>query len=112
MSTVNGSASIIAAQIAGDSIEMDLVAEELATLVRAEAAVVAGHDFAESIVVQKARGPRGVTDRLVTATDPLAAPKEFGHVIRNETDGPELGYVKGLRPMAKALAKMREISGD
>ena len=91
---------------------MNVVAEELAGLARAEAAAVAGHEFASSIEVQRARGPRGVADRLIVATDPLAVPKELGHVVRNETDGPVLGYVKGLHPMGKALAKMREVRGD
>lgn len=112
MSSVNASAGILAAKIASDDIEMDVVAEELATIARAEAAAVAGHEFASSIEVQRVRGPRGVTDRLVVATDPLAAAKELGHVVRNETDGPVLGYVRGLHPMGKALAKMREVPGD
>lgn len=112
MSTVNASAGILAAQVAGDDSEMDRVAHELAGLARAEAAAVAGSAFANSIEVQKVRGPRGVSDRLVVATDPLAAAKELGHVVRNESGGPVLGYVRGLHPMGKALAKMPGVSGD
>ncbi len=112
MSTVNDSAGILAAQVAGDDSEMDRVANELAALARAEASAVAGSEFASSIEVQTVRGPRGVSDRLVVATDPLAAAKELGHVVRNQPDGPVLGYVRGLHPMAKALAKMPGVSGD
>jgi hypothetical protein len=112
VSSINASAGILAAKVVGDDSEMDVIAEDLAALARTEAAAVAGHEFASSIEVQRVRGPRGVTDRLVVATDPLAVPKELGHVVRNEADGPVLGYVKGLHPMGKALAKMREVRGD
>lgn len=107
-------AAIDAARIAGEDPEMDLVANKLAALVKAEARGhrASGHDFAESIIVQRVRGRRGVTDRAVTATDPLAAAKEFGHVIRNEADGPDLGYVRGMFTMARAIAKLPEVPGD
>lgn len=112
MSVVYASAAILAAQIAGESSEMDAVANKLAGLARSEASKVAGSVFANSIVVQRARGKRGVTDRLVVATDPLAAAKELGHVIRNRADGPVLGRVKGLHPMGKAVAALPEDHGD
>lgn len=112
MSTVNASAAIDAAQLAGESVVMDEVANKLAALARAEASASSGHDFASSIEVQRVRGKRGVTDRLVVATDPLAAAIELGHVIRNQPDGPVLGRVRGLHAMGKAVAALPEVGGD
>lgn len=111
---VYASAGIDAARIAGEDAEMDRVAGKLAVLVKAEARGhrSSGHIFAESILVRRIRGRRGVTDREVVATDPLAAAKEFGHVIRNEADGPELGYVRGMFTMARAIAKLPGVPGD
>lgn len=107
MADVEDFADVIAAQIAGDSPVMDRVAEELAGRARRNAAK--DQAFRSSIRVVKAgRGK----DRLVEATDPLAGPKELGHVIRNEPDGPVLGYVKGLRYMRNALESMPEVKGD
>lgn len=107
-------AGIDAARIAGEDPEMDRVANLLKGLIATEARGhrASGHVFAESLVVRRVRGRRGVTDREVVATDPLAAPKEFGHVIRNEADGPVLGYVRGMFTMARAIRKLPEVSGD
>jgi hypothetical protein len=105
---------IDAARIGGEDPEMDRVANKLAALVKAEARGhrASGRVFAASVIVQRVRGRRGVTERAVVATDPLAAAKEFGHVIRNQADGPELGYVRGMFTMARAIAKLTEVSGD
>ncbi|WP_243063188.1 DUF5403 family protein [Humibacter sp. RRB41] len=112
MADVDVTAGITAAQIAGESAEMDVVAEELAARAKAEAQKHRdGGAFSSSIIVMKARGKRGVTDRLVAATDPLAVPKELGHVIKNEAGGPVLGYVKGQHSMGKAVASMPVVSG-
>ena len=111
---VYANAGIDAARIAGEDPEMDRVANKLAALIKAEARGhrASGREFADSIVVRKVRGRRGVTDREVVATDPLAAAKEFGHVIRNTADGPDLGYVRGMFTMARAIAKLPEVPGD
>lgn len=114
MAEVYANAGFLAAQIAGDSIEMDQVAEKLANRARANALANGDKDFAESITVEKvgAKVRRSVPTRLVIATDPLAAPKELGHVVRNEADGPILGYAKPLRYMFRALQAMPEVTGD
>jgi hypothetical protein len=107
VSTVYGNAGIEAAKIGGDSPEMDAAANRLAELART--AAMEHNDsgrFAGSIEVANVPGLRGVRDRLTYATDPLAAFKEFGHVIRNEKDGPELGYVPGQHSMQKAWQRM------
>jgi len=93
--------------MAGQSAEIDKVADELAAKVRANASH--DSDFARSIRTVKAGNGK---DRLVIATDPLAVPKELGHVVRNETDGPVLGYVKGMRYMARAVAQTPEVTDD
>ena len=106
-------AGLEAAKIAGQSPEMDRVANELARLVRSEAAKHRrSGDFSDNILVRKVRGRRGVMDREVVADDPLAAVKEFGHVIRNEKNGPELGHVKGQFNMANAIKRLPEVRGD
>jgi hypothetical protein len=113
MADVYVTAGIEAAKIAGESTEMNVVADELAARAKAEAGKHNdGGTFASSIGVVRARGKRGVTDRLVIATDPLAVPKELGHVVKNEKGGPVLGYVKGQHSMGKAVASMPEVTGD
>ncbi|MBN9209353.1 MAG: DUF5403 family protein [Microbacterium ginsengisoli] len=112
MAEVYANAGIIAAQLAGDSIEMDRIAEDLASRTRANAAERGDADYAASVRVTRARGRNGVTDRLVEATDPLAAPKELGHVVRNSPDGPVLGYVRGMRYMSRAVTETPEVRGD
>lgn len=111
---VYANVGIDAARIAGEDPEMDRVANLVASLVKAEARGhrASGHEFADSVIVTRVRGRRGVMDRAVIATDPLAAAKEFGHVIRNEADGPDLGYVQGMFTMARAIAKLPEVPGD
>lgn len=93
--------------MAGRDPETAKVAQELAARVTANAS----HDpnFARSVKVVKAGNGK---DRLVVATDPLAVPKELGHVIRNESDGPVLGYVKGMRYMGRAIEQTPEVSDD
>ena len=103
MAEVYANAGIEAAKIAGASAEMDVEAGKVALRVRTNALARGDTTFAASVSVNTVRGKRGVSDRVVAASDPLAAPKEFGHVIRNEADGPVLGYVKGLRYMRNAL---------
>jgi hypothetical protein len=113
VASVNRNAGIEAAKIAGNSSEMDAVAARLVVLVKAEASK---HNdsgaFSNSVAAVRARGKRGVTDRLVIATDPLAAVKEFGHVVRREKGGPALGYVPGQHSMGQALARLPAVSGD
>lgn len=110
MADVYANAGLIAAQIAGDSVELDEVAEKLAARGRANALRRGDTTFAESIEVQNlpANIRRSVRTRAVVATDPLAAAKELGHVIRNETDGPVLGHVAGLHYLLDAMRQMPE----
>lgn len=93
--------------MAGKSAEMDRVAHEIAARVKVNAAN--DPNFAKSVKVIKAGNGK---DRLIVATDPLAAPKELGHVVRNEPDGPVIGYAKGLRYMGRAVADTPEVTGD
>lgn len=111
---VYANAGIDAARVAGEDPEMDRVASLLARLIKVQARGhrASGQEFADSLMVRRVRGRRGVTDREVVATDPLAAAKEFGHVIRNEADGPVLGYVKGMFTMARAIARLPKVPDD
>lgn len=113
MAEVFKNAGYEAAKIAGRSPEMDITARKLAGLAR-EFAREHSDDgtFERSIEVHESRGRNRVRQLLVVATDPLAAVKEFGHVIRNEADGPVLGYVKGQHSMFKAMKAMPEDRGD
>lgn len=102
MATVYRNAGIEAARIAGRSPAMDEAAIKLVALARAQGV--------EPVRSRNVPGPRGVRDRIVESLDPLEAPKEFGHVIRNRADGPILGYVRGLHRMQKAWKAMRGTS--
>jgi len=97
----------LVAGIAGDSAEMDAIAAMVESTMKAEAAksIDTGR-FEESITTVKAgRGK----DRIVGSTDPLAVPKEFGHIIRDEKGGPELGYVPGMHILGKTLARLPKV---
>jgi hypothetical protein len=87
-----------AARIAGQSAEMDVVAEALARRAReiAIAHSVTGNFF-NSIDTAEIRGKRGVTDRIVYTDDPAAVSIEFGHQTRlgKGIHGPR-SYVEGL----------------
>lgn len=98
MATVYRNAGIEAAKIVGNSSAMDAAAAQLAALARG-----AGVD---PVRVRNVPGQRGVRDRIVESLDPLEVPKEFGHVIRNQPDGPILGYVPGLHRMQAAWRRM------
>lgn len=112
MAQVYRDAGIEAAKIAGESSVMDGVARAIAARARANALARGDSTFASSIEVRKVRGRRGVSDREIVATDPLAVPKELGHVIRNQADGPVLGYVKPMRYMRDALEQTPTVNGD
>ncbi len=112
MAIVDPSAGILAARLAGDDPIMDAVAAEVLLRVQANAAARGDTAFASSLSARKVAGRNGVKDRIVVATDPLAAPKEFGHVVRNEKDGPIVGYAKPLRYMRDAWESMPAVSGD
>jgi len=93
--------------MAGKSTVMDSVADELAELARGFASKHSGPNdaFVRSIRVQKAGNGK---DRLVVATDPLAIPKELGHVVISH--GELAGYVKGQHSLGKAVAAIHEVS--
>jgi hypothetical protein len=93
--------------MAGKSTVMDDVAGELADLARGFASNHSDADstFARSIRVEKAGNGK---DRLVVATDPLAIPKELGHVVISH--GELAGYVKGQHSLGKAVAAIHEVS--
>ena len=95
------------AGIAGGSTTMDTVAAQAAALARAGTAAHRGPtgNYSSMIDVVKAGGGK---DRLIVNSDPLAAPKEFGHVlIRN---GQQIGYVRGLHAMRNAIDRMPAVS--
>jgi hypothetical protein len=70
----------------GESDVLDEVADEIATLAKAEAGKHARtHAFQRSIHVVKDPGKKGVTDRLVVADDPAASYIEMGHLAPNGT---------------------------
>lgn len=97
----------LVAGLAGSSPEMDEVASRIETVMRAEAAKsVDTGEFERSITTVKAGKGK---DRIIGSTDPLAVPKEFGHVIRNEKDGPILGYVPGLHILWKTINRLPEV---
>ncbi|WP_159794459.1 DUF5403 family protein [Puerhibacterium puerhi] len=97
MAEVFKRAHIDAAQIAGDSAEMDAVADELAALARARAA---GHgSLAGRIEVERSR-----KDRLVVLDHPEAAYVEFGHVHNRD----RTQWVPGLHIMRNAYNDMPE----
>lgn len=94
------------ARMVGSSAVMDSVAAVLAARARAEASKHTGGDgsFGASITVVRAGGG---TDRLIVANDPLAAPKELGHVLMR--DGKQIGYVRGQHSLRNALLAMPSV---
>lgn len=84
MATVNESAAIEAAKIAGESPEMDRVARQIAAEVRAG---YAGHavsgKIAASIQTGRTPGKKGVTDREVYSEADGVISAEFGHIAPN-----------------------------
>jgi len=90
------------AVMVGEGIELDRVADEIATLARAEAAK---HNhtggFEGSIHVEKVPGKKGVTDREVVADDPASTFIEMGHLSRGHT------WVRGLHILRNAALKVR-----
>ena len=74
----------IAARIAGESAEMDAIAERVADQIRADAR--ADQDtgaFADSIKVERDKHSSGVTDRVVYSDHRAAFAIEFGHSSRD-----------------------------
>lgn len=111
MSYVDPRAGSMAAQIAGRSTEMDMVANRG---VRAVQAVAAGHRltgeyiskvFATTVpsVVPSKVGP--IDDRLIVADDKASVSIEFGHIVRFK-NARRVRYVPGQHIMAKALKVM------
>jgi len=89
---------------------MDEEAAKIEAVMRSVASGASvGPEFIEGITIESAS--RG-KDRVIGTTDPLAVPKEMGHVIRNEGDGPVLGYVRGAHVISKTIARLPEVSGD
>lgn len=104
MADVFANAGIVAAQIAGESEDMDIAAEELATLVRANAI---GHGgFADTVHVAKVPGKHGVSDRIVYSDHEASFAIEHGHAIVR--DGETLGYVPGIHAFSRALHEIPE----
>lgn len=111
MSYVDPRAGSMAAQIAGRSKEMDLVANRGVRTVRT---VAAGHRLtgtyiskvfattAPSVVSSKV-GP--IDDRLIVADDDAAVSIEYGHLVRFK-NARRVRYVPGQHIMAKSLQVM------
>jgi hypothetical protein len=110
MSTVYDSAEEVFAEIVGDSPLMDEVAAGIAEAARANAARHTDPSesdddrthFADSISVKTAGGGK---DRIIANSDPLAIPKELGHILVR--DGETVGYVKGQYSMRNAALSFR-----
>ncbi|RBO73534.1 DUF5403 family protein [Microbacterium sp. H6] len=111
MSYVDPRAGSMAAQIAGQSSQMDMVASRG---VRAVQNVAAGHRltgayiskvFAATVpsVVPSKVGP--VDDRLIVADDEAAVSIEYGHIVRFK-NARRVRFVPGQHIMAKALKVM------
>ncbi|MBS3177751.1 MULTISPECIES: DUF5403 family protein [unclassified Pseudoclavibacter] len=102
MAEVFKNANAIAAQIAGESREMDLAAAEVAASAKAGAAA---HNLAGHIHIEVAgRGK----DRLIVFEHPQAGPIEFGHLHNNFEPGPVspgAKWVRGLWFMRRAAQK-------
>ncbi|GIT80182.1 hypothetical protein LLS1_18510 [Leifsonia sp. LS1] len=105
MAEVFANAGIEAALLAGESDGLDEIANTLLRRAKANAAKHAKDGtFENSLEVVRTRGKRGVTDRLVQSTDPLAVPKELGHALVR--DGETIGYVKGQHSLGNAVRSM------
>lgn len=89
------------AVMAGSSVEMDQTAGAIESTMKAEAAKhVDSGTFEDSIkTVKDARGK----DRVVGSTDPLAVPKEFGHVMPNGT------YVPGMHVLWATINSLPKV---
>ncbi len=99
MAQVYKSAGIEAARIAGESVVMDSTAASIAAKARSNAQ---GHGSLSSrISAERARGKRGVTDRIVALDHPEAENIEFGHI--NARNGE---WVKGLWVMRNAYDEL------
>lgn len=108
MANVYANAGIVAAQIAGESADMDIAAEEFATRVRINSI---GHGgFGATVKVAKVPGKHGVSDRIVYSDHSAAFAIEHGHAIVREGD--TIGYVKGIHVFQKALDEIPEVTGD
>lgn len=111
MAYVDPRAGSMAAQIAGRSTEMDVVANRG---VRAVQSVAAGHRltgtyiskvYAVTVpsVLPSKVGP--IDDRLIVADDEAAVSIEYGHIIRYKT-ARRVRYVPGQHIMSKAIEVM------
>jgi hypothetical protein len=91
-------AGILAARMAGQSLEMDAVAERIADAARniAVSHNVTG-EYLSGIGTSEIRGKRGVTDRIAYVDAEAAASREFGHRTRGGK-----GYVEGLHIFGRA----------
>lgn len=108
MSYVDPRAGSMAAQIAGQSREMDVVAQRGLRAVRSVAAShrLTGDYLSKTFVatvpsVQPSKvGP--IDDRLIVADDKAAVSIEYGHLVRFK-NARRVKFVPGQRIMSKAL---------
>lgn len=105
MATVYAGVERLGAYMTAKAGEVDATAKKVKALAEAIAGSTRGTGgrFTRSFKIRRAG--RGL-DRVVVNVDPLAAPIEFGHVVRNDADGPVLGYVRGTHVMAKTYQRM------
>lgn len=83
MAEVYGWVPVGVARMAGRHPEMDRVANKLLALAKARAVPhILTSDYIRGLRVRKAPGKKGVTDRLVEATDKAAMSIEYGHAVR------------------------------
>lgn len=114
MAQVYPRAAILAARAAGLDPEMDQIAGQIVNLAKVYASAgspmrFAGKDptpkrMADTIKARRARGRRGVTDRLVEMSHPAAISYEFGHMLVLPGAGLQLKWVPGRFVMRRAAA--------
>lgn len=112
MGYINRNASLVAARIAGDEPIMDVAAAMLLAIAKARATehILTG-EYISKLSMRKARGKKGVKDRLVVAGDKAAISIEFGHSVRtNRTkknrNQPNFKWVPGQFILTGAINEM------
>jgi hypothetical protein len=105
MAQVYKSAGVVVAKIVGNG---SSALDEVAARVQAAAVGLAAQHietgrFESSITTRRVPGKSGVSDRMVSATDPAAVSIEEGHLTRRgqHMHGPQR-HVPGLHIMARA----------
>ena len=96
---------VTVARMAGDSDEMDRVANQLMAIVRrrAEQHRLTG-DYISALSVENVPGKKGVRDRLIVAADKAAWSIEWGHTVTRK-DGTSY-WLPGQHILGGAIAQL------